>query len=1085
MASRHADRSRADRGRYEPPPRRDDRRYARDRDDRYDDRYDARDRRHGRDDRDARRYDRRSRSPAPRDRSRERRDRGGDRRARDYGRDSRDYRRRDTSRDSRRSDDRRRRSPDSEAREKAAREQKEKEEEERKKEEEKAAKRKKLEAWKKKQLEKKQQVESPGAAASPTVTAPPTPAAVPSPTQQQVAKKETPPEQKPAFKLDDSAKSRPLQSAAGVGKPATSAHGPVLNPSGNVSSFGLKAKAATEETTAKNLLGEEAGTEKRKLRILPDAPRTETEEPAVEADNDVNSDDEDQLRARLEKRREGLADEDTRMEDAPSKPQEEQMEVVEEDVDPLDAFMQDLQPAPATNGPTRQGQVILADDNEPLMQAVADDDLLAIAAAKKKKKKEAPIPDQTKIEYEPFRRSFYTEPADIAALTEEEISDVRLELGGLKVKGVNVPRPALKFAQMGLNSATLNVFNLLGYETPTPIQAQGIPCVLAGHDVIGIAKTGSGKTLSFGIPLIRHILDQKPLGKADGPIALILAPTRELVAQIVQELKPFLRASNLKIAGVYGGAPISENINLIKRGGIHILVSSCGRLLDLLSANSGRVMNMRRVTFCCLDEADRMLDMGFEPQVSRILSYCRQDIQTVVTSATFPPKMEVLARKLLRHDPVQIIVGGRSVVAPEVDQIVRIVPPDGQKKFNELLLQLGKYLVDDDSAEALIFVEKQSTAEDLLGKLMSRSYPVSAIHGSLDQVDRHDAIMDFKNGVVPILIATGVAARGLDIKGLKVVLNWDPPSHLEEYVHRVGRTGRAGNKGTAVTFVESPGQERHAHHIVKALKQSGKEVPEDLNAMAQAFYQKVNAGQEKWYDAGFGGKGLDRLDAARALEKKREKLAHRIEGEAEESEEESVLPPAPVVKKTGEDTAASPTAATPAPAVDEPSYMRLLREGVVVTKTERPAPDQKSSKPLSVMERVRLAAGGVDNRLSKKGTIHAGQPIDNKGPDAGLYHSTIEINDFPQKARWGVTNRTNVARILEASGTSITSKGVFYPAGKTPNEGDQPKLYILVEGDTENQVRLAMSELQRLLKEGTQADAEAPARGATGRYNVL
>ena len=258
-----------------------------------------------------------------------------------------------------------------------------------------------------------------------------------------------------------------------------------------------------------------------------------------------------------------------------------------------------------------------------------------------------------------------------------------------------------------------------------------------------------------------------------------------------------------------------------------------------------------------------------------------------------------------------------------------------------------------------------------------------------------------------------------------MVLNFDSPTHLEDYVHRCGRTGRAGNKGTAITLIENPGQERFAIHLTKALKESGADVPEELQQMANTFHENVKAGTEKYY-GGFGGKGLDKLDAARALEKKREKRQLRLEGVEDSDEEEEI---APIKKPEVAGPGTVPTAdgaAAAADSADQPEWMKLLNSKIIVNKTER-LDSAAPSKPMSARERAAAAASKVDTRLSKKGMIHAGQPIDNKGPDAGLYHSTLEINGFPQKARWAVTNRTNVAKVLEATGTSITTKGTHYP----------------------------------------------------------
>ncbi|KAF2189687.1 DEAD-domain-containing protein [Zopfia rhizophila CBS 207.26] len=804
---------------------------------------------------------------------------------------------------------------------------------------------------------------------------------------------------------------------------------------------------------------------------------------------DIASDDEDAAAAlaAAERRRDEINIEDAPMEDAPmgdapTETQEEAGEDMDEDdLDPLDAFMAGLEkPALETNGTVSQGQAIFGDETEVNMEAVEGEDLLALANAKKKKR-DIPTVDHAKTVYEPFRKAFYTEPAEVSAMSTEEVADLRLELDGIKVKpstkGTQIPNPVVHWGQMGLSLSSLNVLTSLGYSKPTSIQSQAIPIAESGLDMIGVAKTGSGKTLAFGLPIIRHIADQRPLKASDGPIVLILAPTRELSVQIVRELKPFLKAAGLKAACAYGGAPIKDQIAEIKRGGIHVLCATPGRLIDLLTSNSGRVLSFKRITYVVLDEADRMLDMGFEPQVDKILSNIRPDRQTVLFSATFPKNMASLAKKHLTK-PVEVTVGGRSVVAPEITQIVKVVPPVAEQKVTELLRHLGDLFQNDDDYRALVFVERQETAEELFVKVLKKGYPTQSIHGGKEQIDRTDAINDFKAGAIPVLIATSVAARGLDIPQLKLVVNYDCPTHLEDYVHRCGRTGRAGNTGTAVTFIENPGQERFAFNIVKALIQSSQEIPEDVQKMADEFSAKVKAGEEKWY-GGFGGKGLDKLDAARELEKKREKRAYKTGDERDEqSEDEADIP---VAKKDSPAPAAAkgPAAST----TSKPAYLQQLDAEIIVNKTERPSMD--SSKPMNIMDRVRMAASGVDGRLSRKGMIHHGQPIDNKGPDAGAFHSTIEINDFPQKARWAVTNRTNVAKILDATGTSITTKGTYYAPGKEPGESELPKLYILVEGETEPVVIAAIRELQRLLREGTLASNEADVRGPPGRYSVV
>ena len=251
---------------------------------------------------------------------------------------------------------------------------------------------------------------------------------------------------------------------------------------------------------------------------------------------------------------------------------------------------------------------------------------------------------------------------------------------------------------------------------------------------------------------------------------------------------------------------------------------------ELLAANGGRVLNLQRVTYIVLDEADRQFDMGFEPQVMKIISNVRPDRQTVLFSATFPKQMDSLARKILGK-PLEITVGGRSVVAAEIEQIVEV--RDEDTKFNRLLEILGQTYNEDREARTLIFVDRQEAADNLLRDLMKKGYPCMSLHGGKEQMDRDQTIADFKAGVVPIVIATSVAARGLDVKQLKLVINYDAPNHMEDYVHRAGRTGRAGNKGTCVTFITSE-QERYSVDIYQALKASNAPVPDELEQLANS-----------------------------------------------------------------------------------------------------------------------------------------------------------------------------------------------------------------------------------------------------------
>ncbi|GAB7348570.1 hypothetical protein MBLNU459_g6960t1 [Dothideomycetes sp. NU459] len=771
---------------------------------------------------------------------------------------------------------------------------------------------------------------------------------------------------------------------------------------------------------------------------------------------------------------------------------DENMADADDEVDPLDAYMSGLvddEPQPAKKLPRNrllEPEAMFDTTDSADLEAVGDELDDALALAVKKKRKEMPTVDHAKVEYEPFRKNFYTEPLELQQMSEDDVRALRFELDQIKVKGKDVPVPVQKFAQFGLGTQVLDIIRGLGFDAPTPIQAQTIPAIMSGRDIIGVAKTGSGKTVAFLLPMFRHIKDQRPLANLEGPIGLVMAPTRELAVQIHKECKPYLKALSLRAVCCYGGAPIKDQISELKRGA-DIIVCTPGRLVDLLAANSGRVTNLRRVTYVVLDEADRMFDMGFEPQVVKVLKSIRPDHQTVLFSATMPKNMESLAKKVLRR-PVEITVGGRSTVADTIDQIIEIRPESS--KMYKVLELLGDLFEKDEDARALIFVEQQGSADNMMMQLQMRGYPSVSIHGGRDQIDRDTAIEDFKSGVVPVMVATSVAARGLDVKQLKLVINYDVPNHLEDYVHRVGRTGRAGAAGTAVTLI-TPDQNKYSVDLVKALKMSKKDVPEDLQTMADNFIKKVNGGEAKAAGFGFGGRGVDRLEEKRAAERARERKSHRIEGEEDPDDDEKDD------KKTAEEGVdlainvikRGNASASPAPEALPSNYAGIDLNGkITVHKTETPAPTASAGTGTGTgnkMESVLAAANKINSRLGARGSTRPGVPIDNKGPDAGAYHATLEINDFPQKARWSVTNRTNVAKILDATGVSITTKGTFFPPPTQPKEGDNPKLYILVEGDTENQVTNAMRELQRLLREGVIAAAESDSRApVSGRYTV-
>jgi ATP-dependent RNA helicase DDX46/PRP5 len=545
--------------------------------------------------------------------------------------------------------------------------------------------------------------------------------------------------------------------------------------------------------------------------------------------------------------------------------------------------------------------------------------------------------------------------------------------------------------------------------------------------------------------MFRHIKDQRALQPMDGPIALVMTPTRELAVQIHKECKPFMKLLNIRAVAAYGGAPIKDQIAELKRGA-EIIICTPGRMIDLLCANSGRVTNLKRVTYLVLDEADRMFDMGFEPQVMKIVNNIRPSRQTILFSATFPRKMEALARKIL-HKPVEITVGGRSTVSPDVHQIVEV--REEEFKFLRLLEILGLTMSQDPDSKVLIFVDRHEAADNLLRDLLRRGYPCQSLHGGKDQADRDSTIADFKSGDINVVIATSVAARGLDVKNLRVVINYECPNHMEDYVHRCGRTGRAGNKGTAYTFL-TPEQDKYAVDIVQALKLSNTTIPEDVQALADIFISKVKAGTANYSSSGFGGKGLDKLDKDRDMVKKIQQKSHGtgfddededvftdeeedMAGSGVEFKVKAVHVPAKTDKER-EDAVMAAAAASAAAVVG--TGATTLNEGI--QKMQEALAEVNAKVGKTGLSKAKDIVAQINERFKK--TTPAAANV-KKASDAA-YAYEIEINDFPQKARWKVTNKEQTDSIADISGAAITIRGQFFPPGKEPGPTER-KLHLV------------------------------------------
>ncbi|XP_071742437.1 DEAD-box ATP-dependent RNA helicase 20-like [Rutidosis leptorrhynchoides] len=422
----------------------------------------------------------------------------------------------------------------------------------------------------------------------------------------------------------------------------------------------------------------------------------------------------------------------------------------------------------------------------------------------------------------PFEKNFYVESPNVAKMSESEVEEYRTKRE-ITVEGRDVPKPVKTFEDARFPEYVMQEIVKAGFTEPTAIQAQGWPMALKGRDLIGIAETGSGKTLAYLLPAIVHVNAQPILSHGDGPIVLVLAPTRELAVQIQQEASKFGASSKIKNTCIYGGVPKGPQVRDLQKG-VEIVIATPGRLIDMLESHH---TNLRRVTYLVLDEADRMLDMGFEPQMKKIVSQIRPDRQTLYWSATWPKEVELLARQFL-YNPYKVVIGSSDLKANHsIQQHVDIVTEN--QKYNKLVKLLDDIM---DGSRILIFMDTKKGCDQITRQLRMDGWPALSIHGDKSQAERDWVLSEFKAGKSPIMTATDVAARGLDVKDVKYVINYDFPGSLEDYVHRIGRTGRAGAKGTAYTFFTAANA-RFAKELIAILQEAGQKVNPDLAAMGR------------------------------------------------------------------------------------------------------------------------------------------------------------------------------------------------------------------------------------------------------------
>lgn len=413
----------------------------------------------------------------------------------------------------------------------------------------------------------------------------------------------------------------------------------------------------------------------------------------------------------------------------------------------------------------------------------------------------------------------------------------------VEATGNDVPDPITTFGPP-LESHLIENINMARYTRPTPVQKYSIPIVANGRDLMACAQTGSGKTGGFLFPILSESFfkgpaplpqQQHPGLRTGYPTSLVLAPTRELVSQIYDEARKFAYRSWVRPCVVYGGADINGQIRQIERG-CDLLVATPGRLVDLLER--GRI-SLQNIKYLVLDEADRMLDMGFEPQIRRIVERENmpgvQERQTLMFSATFPRDIQMLARDFLK-DYVFLSVGRVGSTSENITQRVLYVEDEDKKSA---LLDI---LSSSEQALTLVFVETKRMADQLSDFLITQKFPATAIHGDRTQRERERALEMFRTGKAPILVATAVAARGLDIPNVKHVVNYDLPTDIDDYVHRIGRTGRAGNTGTATAFFNR-NNKNVVRDLIEILKEANQEVPSFLESIArEGSYGKPKGG---------------------------------------------------------------------------------------------------------------------------------------------------------------------------------------------------------------------------------------------------
>lgn len=462
--------------------------------------------------------------------------------------------------------------------------------------------------------------------------------------------------------------------------------------------------------------------------------------------------------------------------------------------------------------------------------------------------------DWSKENLKPIQKNFYHENAAVSRRDQYEV-DQWIAANQVTLDGRGIPRPVWEFSEANFPNELSDLL-YAKFQKPTVIQSISWPIAMSGRDIVSIAKTGSGKTLAFMLPGLIHTTKQTPRQRYEGASVLVLLPTRELAQQVQEVSVDFCNALGLKMTCLFGGASKGPQARDLERG-VDVVVATPGRLLDFLDNNT---TNMKRCSYLVLDEADRMLDMGFEPQIRKIIGQIRPDRQTLMFSATWPKEVRALASDF-QKDAAFLNVGSMELAANHnITQLVDVLEEHAKQAR---LMQLLNDIMNQPECKTIIFVETKRKADDLTRWMRRDGWPTLCIHGDKNQGERDWVLSEFRAGKTPIMLATDVAARGLDVEDIMYVINYDYPNNSEDYVHRIGRTGRRDKRGTAYTFF-TPQNAPKARDLIKVLEEAGQNVPQPLRDMSgrggggnmRGRYSSGGGGMKRGYSGGdeYGGK---------------------------------------------------------------------------------------------------------------------------------------------------------------------------------------------------------------------------------------